>query len=79
MTELEPVRISASTISGLYFHDSETDMLYHLKNKETQSKCETWGLRKELHLTEDDLIQRGKLQELKKQNPFVYVIPMYSY
>ena len=79
MTELEPIRLSAGNISGLYFHDEKTDMLYRLKNEKTQSKCEIWGLREELHLTEDDLIQHGKLQELKNRIPFVYVIPMYSY
>ena len=79
MTELFPIKLMSFGISGLYFHDKETDIVYKLKDKEQHRHCHFWGLRNELHITEDDLVQKGILTELQIKLKSLYVIPYNSY
>jgi len=80
MTELKPVRISSvNIISGLYFHDVTTDIIYQLKNTNQHRRCNYLGLSDELHVDEDDLINKGKLNKIIKENEMTFVTPMYSY
>ena len=74
-TELFQMKLSANTASGLYFHDKTTDILYKLKDTYKQSQCGVFGLKRELHLTEDDLIKKGTLKAFRKNNPFLFMIP----
>jgi len=80
MTELKPVRISSvNIISGLYFHDVTTDIIYQLKNTNQHRKYNYLGLNDELHVDEDDLINKGKLNKIIKENEMTFITPMYSY
>jgi len=76
MTELNPIRISASNISGLYFHDETTDIIYQLKNLNQHRRYNYFGLSDELHIDEDDLINKGKLKKTLKGNGMRYAIPL---
>ena len=79
MTELFPIKLVSFGISGLYFHDKETDIVYKLKDESQHRHCKFMGLRHELHITEDDLVQKGILTELQKKLKPLYIISYDSY
>ena len=79
MTELKPIRIMNNHMSGLYFHDRETDILYELKDKTKHNNYNIFGLSRELHLTEDDIISNGKLKDVKNRSNLMIVLPLNSY
>ena len=79
MTELNPIRIMSAGISGLYFHDRETDIVYKLKDQTKHNNYNIFGLRKELHLTEDDIISNGKLKDVTDRSNLILVLPLNSY
>ena len=79
MTELYPIKLVTPKISMLYFHDRKTDILYHLKNSERHREYYFMGLRNELHLTEDDLLMKGTLKQMRESNPYIYSVLYDSY
>ena len=44
MTELFPIKLMSFGISGLYFHDKETDIVYQLKDERSTTTLSFLGI-----------------------------------
>lgn len=77
MTQLLPLKVSRTLLGGtVYFHDPATDRLYKLKDPALQSRCNFFGLWRELELEEGALLPQGTLEQLKQRRPGMYVFAL---
>ena len=77
MTQLLPLKVSRTLLGGtVYFHDPATDLLYKLKDPVMQSRCNFFGLWREIELEEDALLPQGTLGQFKQRRPGMYVFAL---
>ena len=77
MTQLLPLKVSRTLLGGtVYFHDPVTDLLYKLKDPALQSRCNFFGLWRELELEEGALLPQGTLGQFKQRRPGMYVFAL---